>query len=137
MSALTLISGKLQGEPVTRPTRNGGQVTFFKLRVQNGAALEWWDVATFSDTARDELEGLGEGDALSAVGAFHVEMVEYKGEQRIKRSLTAERILALKPKSKEAKPKANKPARAAPATAASGLAPNSWDDGGPDDEIPF
>ena len=68
MSAVALISGKLQGEPVTRPTRSGGQVTFFKLRVANGAAVEWWEVATFSDTVREELGTLSEGDAL-AVGA--------------------------------------------------------------------
>ena len=55
MSAYAMIAGKQHGEPVTRPTRNGGQITFFKLRVINGAEIEWWDVATFSDTARAEL----------------------------------------------------------------------------------
>ena len=36
MSAFALISGRLQGEPVTRPTKTGGRVTFFKLRVALG-----------------------------------------------------------------------------------------------------
>lgn len=113
MSTLAQILGKLHGEPVTRSTRNGGQVTFFKLRVVNSAAVEWWECATFSDAVREELKGLSEGDALSAVGALHVDLFEFKGEQRIKRSLTADRVLALKPKPKEAKPNPDKP-RAAP-----------------------
>ena len=33
MSAFAFICGRLHGEPVTRPTRTGGDVTFFKLRV--------------------------------------------------------------------------------------------------------
>ncbi|MGO9773700.1 MAG: hypothetical protein ACLPSW_29975 [Roseiarcus sp.] len=126
MSALAFISGTSRGAPATHPTRNGGQVTFFKLRVVNGAALEWWDVATFSDTAREELDGLSEGDALSAVGILHVELVEYRDEQRIKRSLTADRVLALKPKPKEAKPRSEKPPCAARTEAVGGPAPGAW-----------
>jgi len=65
MSALALIAGRLHGEPTTRPTRNGGQVTFFKLRVVNGAELEFWECARFSDTARAEIEGLEQGAAIT------------------------------------------------------------------------
>ena len=140
MSAHALISGKLQGEPVTRPTRNGGQVTFFKLRVANGAAVEWWEVATFSDTVREELGTLSEGDALSCVGALHVEPFEYRGEQRIKRSITADRVVALKPKPKpkDAKPKADKAPQAAPTRSAGGPAPTFSNDGSDlNDDIPF
>jgi hypothetical protein len=139
MSALALISGKLHGEPVTRPTRNGGQVTFFKLRVVNGAELEFWDCATFSDTVRAELDEIGEGDALSAVGSLRVETFEYKGELRIKRSLTADRVLTLKPKPKEAKPQVDKPRQAAPAKTESRGEPLPSDRGGRDfdDSIPF
>lgn len=118
MSAAALVFGKLHGEPVTRPMRNGGQFTTFKLRVVNGAAVEWWDIAAFSEAAREELNGLGDGDALSVVGALHVELFDFKGEQRIKRSLTADRVLALKPKPKP-KPHqraAGKPTRTAPAS---------------------
>ena len=70
MTAPALISGKLHGEPVTRPTRNGGQVTFFKLRVVNGAELELWDCATFGGTARAEIEGFGEGAASPLSARF-------------------------------------------------------------------
>ena len=72
-------------------------MVFFKLKVANGNAVEWWDVAAFSEKAREKLEGLGEGDAVSAVGVFHTEPIEYNGQQRIKRSMTADRVLALKP----------------------------------------
>lgn len=133
-----MISGKLKGDPVTRQTRNGGQVTFFTLRVANGAALEYWDIATFSNTVREELEGVGEGDALSAVGALHVELFEYKGEQRIKRGLTADRILALKPKPKDAKPKADRAQSTATAKNVGGPAPSPWNDGDVlNDDLPF
>jgi hypothetical protein len=98
MSAYGLISGRLHGEPTTRPTRNGGVVTFFKLKVSNGSsAIEWWEVAAFSEKAREKLEGLSDGDVVSAVGVVHAELFEFRGEQRIKRTLTADRVLALKP----------------------------------------
>ena len=116
MSAYGMILGRLHGEPVTRQTRTGGQFTAFKLRVANGNTVEWWSVTTFSETAREELDGLGEGDAISAVGALGVETYEKNGETRIALRLTADRILALKPKpkTKTAKAKVDKPPRAAP-----------------------
>jgi single-stranded DNA-binding protein len=103
MSAYAMIAGKLHGEPVTRQTRTGGQFIAFKLRVANGNTVEWWSITAFSQTAREELDGLGEGDAISAVGALGVETYEKNGETRIALRLTADRILALKPKPKTAK----------------------------------
>jgi hypothetical protein len=73
MSQQALISGRLQGAPTTRPTRTGGEWTAFKLKVASGNRVEFWNVSTFSDTARSEIAGLGEGDALSAVGELSVE----------------------------------------------------------------
>jgi single-stranded DNA-binding protein len=138
MSAFALIAGKLTGEPVTRDTRNGGRVTFFRLRVANGATLEWWDVATFSDSAREELDGATEGAPLSAVGEFRVEPWE-KGDRRgFNYKLTADRILALKPKRKEAKPSASKPERNSRVAAAGAPASSGWSDRGDvNDDIPF
>ena len=104
MSALALITGKLHGEPISRPTRNGGLVTFLKLKVAAGNRLDFWSVATFSDTVREELDGLVEGDALSAAGELHVETYEWNNETRVNLKLTADRVMALKPKAK-AKPK--------------------------------
>jgi len=107
MTAFALISGRLQSKPMTRPTKTGGRVTFFKLRVAVGSQVQFWDVATFSDTVREEVEGLAEGSALSAAGELHVEPYQWNGETRLNFKLTADRLLALKP--------ARRPARAASA----------------------
>jgi hypothetical protein len=96
MSVLALVSGRLQGEPVTRPTKTGGKVTFLKLRVANGSAVQFWDIATFSDAVRDEIAGLAEGAALSAAGDLHVEPYQWNGETRLSFKLTTDRVLALK-----------------------------------------
>ena len=74
--------------------------------------FEFWNVATFSDTAREELAGVAEGDALSAVGEVQVETYEWKGETRINLKLTADRVLALKPKPPKSKGKPVKSTRA-------------------------
>lgn len=95
MNAAALISGRLSGEPTTRPTRTGGEVTFCKVKVASGNRIEFWSVASFSEAAREELAGLNDGDALSAVGELRVEMYEWKGETRIAVKLTADRVLAL------------------------------------------
>lgn len=96
MSAFALICGRLHGEPVTRPTKTGDQVTFFKLRATTISATQFWDVMTFSDTVRDELHGLAEGSAVSAVGEFHVEPYEWNGKTRLSFKPTTDRVLTLK-----------------------------------------
>jgi single-stranded DNA-binding protein len=137
MSALTLITGRLANEPTTRPTRNGGEVTFFKLKVATGSRIDFWSVATFSGTARDELAGLNEGDALSAVGELQVETYDWNGGARVNLKLTADRISALKPPPKS-KDKAGQSAHATGRAigAASWAAPTTGGayDG---DDIPF
>jgi single-stranded DNA-binding protein len=122
MTAFALILGRLFGEPVTRPTRAGGQFTAFKLRVTNGNAVEWWSVTTFSDAAREELADLREGDALAAVGTLEVGMYQKNGETRIAHRLTADRITALKPTPKSSKPKPDQ-SHAASAPARTGTRP--------------
>jgi hypothetical protein len=72
MSAVALVCGRLHGEPVTRPTKTGGEFVSFKLRVVNGVAIEWWSVAAFDQAAREAIAGLSDGDALSAVGALEL-----------------------------------------------------------------
>jgi hypothetical protein len=131
MSVFALICGRLHGEPVTRPTKNGGRVTFFKLRVANGVTLEFWSVTTFCDTAREELDGLPEGSPLSATGEFVVEPWEKDGRRGLNYRLTADRILPLKPrpkpklKTKTATAEKPPPARAKPS---GGQPPSPWDD---------
>jgi len=61
--------GQILGEIQTRPTKTGGQVSYFKMKVKNGNATELWSISSFSDSVREELSGLGDGDAVSVVGA--------------------------------------------------------------------
>ena len=140
MTAFALISGRLQGEPVTRPTKTGGQVTFFTLRVVNGSASEYWSVATFDEAVRDELARLEEGAALSCSGAFHAELYEFKGATRLRLKLTADKVLVLKPRPKPPRPSRVKPGREA-ARSGRDAAERSWAHpahGGPlDDPVPF
>jgi single-stranded DNA-binding protein len=125
MTASALISGQLFGEVLTRPTRTGGQFTAFKIKVATGNEVQWWNVTTFSDTCREELEGLDEGDALAAVGALEVATYEKDEQTRISLRLTAERVLALKqrPKERTAQPKAREQPHAARAPARIGTRP--------------
>jgi|ERR1700733_8376870 hypothetical protein len=46
-TATALISRRLLGKPTTRSTRTGGFVTFAKMKVVNGARVEFWSVAAF------------------------------------------------------------------------------------------
>jgi single-stranded DNA-binding protein len=143
MSFSSLAQGRIFGEMQTRPTKTGGRVTFFKMKVTNGNATDFLNVSTFSDTVREELSGLSDGDAISVVGELTAELFEWKGSQRIGLRLTADRAMALK--LKPAKPKAS-PARQsqenAPSVGARSLAAASWaapSTGGDfdDSDIPF
>jgi single-stranded DNA-binding protein len=139
MSVLSLISGRLVGEPRTFPTKTGGHLTAFKIKIANGSNLEFWEVVTFSDTAREELAGLGEGDALSAVGVLQVETYQWNGATRVKLKLTADRILALKrkpPKPKDKTPR-SAPASGRAVAAASWAAPSNMGGAHDDDDSPF
>jgi hypothetical protein len=125
MTVSCLLQGRVLGEIQTRPTKTGGQVTFLKMQVINGAARELWSISTFSDTVREELSGLRDGDAVSVVGTLAVELFEWKGVQRIGLRLTADRALALKPK--PTKPKSTR-TRQSQASNAGGrsIAAASW-----------
>jgi hypothetical protein len=98
MSAYALPTGRIFGEILTKPTKNGGQVTFFKMKVTNGNATEFWSISTFSDTVREELSGLSDGDAISVVGVLTTELFHWRGEKRVSHKLLADRAMALKPK---------------------------------------
>jgi hypothetical protein len=107
MTASALTIGKLYGEPITRPTKTGGQVTSFKLKVANGASTEFWSVATFSDAVREEVVRLVEGAPLSAVGALSVETYVGKdGKTRPSLKLLAERKAKADPGDKVDDPRA-------------------------------
>jgi hypothetical protein len=135
--------GRILGEIQTRPIKTGGKITFFKMQVMNGTSKEFWSISTFSDTVREELLGMGDGDVVSVVGAFHAELFEWKGAPRIALRLTADRALVLKPKPKEARQKqsSDKPSSGSSGRSiatASWASPAAAATGSPfDDAVPF
>jgi hypothetical protein len=143
--------GQIIGEIQTRPTKTGGQVSYFKMKVTNGNATELWSISSFSDSVREELSGLGDGDSVSVVGAFSAEIYEWKGEQRIGLRLRADRALGMNA-TKPAKSKAPRTPKSLDKSSSTGgrsIAWKSWaaptesegDRGGapfrPDTDIPF
>jgi hypothetical protein len=124
MSVSGLLQGRVIGEIQTRPTKTGGHVTFFKMKVTSGNATEFWSISTFSDTAREELSGLSDGDAISVVGALSAELFEWKGEKRISLKIMADRVLPLKPK--PPKPRATPGRQAEASNTGRALVSKSW-----------
>ena|SRR5580700_1841076 len=124
MSVSCLLHGRVLGEIQTRPTKTGAHVTFFKMKVTNGNATEFWSISTFSDTVREELSGLSDGDAISVVGALTTELFDWRGEKRVSHKLTADRALALKPK--PAKPRATPARQAEASNTGRSIASKSW-----------
>jgi hypothetical protein len=61
MTVSCLAQGRIFGEIQTRPTKTGGQITFFKMQVINGVSKELWSISTFADAVREELSGLSNG----------------------------------------------------------------------------
>lgn len=104
-----MIAGKTVGEPKTRDTKSGGKVTFFRMRVANGAACEFWDIATFADDCRAELDGLPEGFPLCATGEFSVEPWEKDGKRGFNLRMTASTITRLSGKKRTPRPATPKP----------------------------
>ena len=104
MSAFAMITGRLIGEPKTRDTKNGGKVTFFRLKVANGAAREFWDVAAFADDCRAELDGLPEGFPLCATGDLSVALWERDGKCGFNLKLTAHTLTRMSAKQRPSRP---------------------------------
>jgi hypothetical protein len=97
MSVTAMISGRIRGKVSSRPTDDGGTITQFKLRVPNGKLMEFWNVSTYDRRAPEEFASLDDGDGIAATGSLHLELFDFAGGKRIKRSLIATRIIALKP----------------------------------------
>ena len=91
-SPFAMVCGVLHGTPWERRTGAGHRVSNFRIRV---GSAEWWDCSAW-ETAREELDGLVDGDVLCVVGSFSTELIEFDNKPRIKRRLNATRIMVLK-----------------------------------------
>jgi single-stranded DNA-binding protein len=96
-----LISGSLFKLPESKTSSSGNGYVSAVLKVSDGSKTHFVRVFAFSDSAREEIEGLREGDGLSVVGTLKAEIYEKGGEARISLSLTADRALALKKEKRE------------------------------------
>lgn len=136
MSARVLVAGVLFRAPARKTSNNGRPYVFATIREGNGDAARWWKVFVFHDLAIEAIERLSEGEAIAVSGAIEAKIYAAAGkEPRVDLAVTADAILTATPKPRERK--ADKPPRSAPATAADGPAPTPWDEGGPNDAIPF
>ena len=111
MTAFILISGTLFRAPEERISKSGKPFWSAIVRVKDGDTAAWWKILCFSEAGGAELMRLGDGDALSAQGAFKAEPYEKNGETRVGLTFFVDHILPLKPAPKERKSKADKPAQ--------------------------
>jgi single-stranded DNA-binding protein len=91
-----LISGSLFKAPESKTSNNGNAYVSAVMKVSDGNKTSFVRVSAFSDSAREEIEALRDGDGLSVVGTLKAEIYEKGGEARVSLSLTADRALALK-----------------------------------------
>jgi single-stranded DNA-binding protein len=105
MSAVTLISGTFFRGPEIRSTKTGSTVITLTLKVVNGNAAEFWRVAVFDKDVQQEIGELEQGDAVAFVGRLTAEVYSKEGAApRVSLSLTAERAISLKKRSRGATP---------------------------------
>lgn len=102
-----LISGKLYARPERRTTKNGNAYATATVLVNDGAARQFWSVATFDDGAVAELLRMKKNDAIGCVGRFTAEIYEKDGKPRVSMKMTADRVIGLRREPKAPKEKGN------------------------------
>lgn len=106
-----LVSGVLFRAPATRTSKSGRPFTTATLKTSDGDAAKFVRVTAFSDTVREDLEGLGDGDALSVTGKLEAELYQPDGAApRVSLSIVADKVLVLKKPERTKKPVADSPA---------------------------
>jgi single-stranded DNA-binding protein len=108
MTALALVSGALFRAPEQQTSKAGKPFVSATIKVADGnAAVDFWSVLAFSESAQSELMRLNEGDKVSLQGSLKLEVYTNRnGEQKISRTLFADHVLALRQPPRERKPKA-------------------------------
>jgi hypothetical protein len=137
MTARVLLSGVLRGPVARRTAKNGNLFAIATVREGSGDAVRWWKIFVFSESAIEEIERLGDGEALTASGTFDATIWTPEGRgPRVNLTMTADAILSAH-KPKQRKTSADKSTSGSRASAA-GPAPSRWGDGGGlNDDIPF
>lgn len=133
MSASVLVNGVLFKVPESRVSKAGNAFVMATLNERAGTEFRFWRVFAFADTARAELERLGEGDSLSAQGSFEAKVYECDSKATVSLSITADMILALR---QPAKPRAPRERSSGRAPANRDLSSNWQAPAGPDGPPP-
>ena len=137
-----LVSGTLFRDPKACTSKGGRAYTMATVKVSDATGSDFVRVFAWSDHAREALEGLKDGDALSVTGKLSTEIyTPPNGAARVSLSIAADQLIVLK------KPVRKKEAAAtAEGAKGSGMrrigdspnAPSSPPNGGfLDDQIPF
>ncbi len=142
MSAHVLVSGTLFRDPESKIGKSGKPFVKATVRIKDGEGSIFWTLMSFSETAMAELTRMRDGDAIAAQGGFRGEIYSGKegGEPKVRFTLFADQILALrqarKVKTEQATKSHRKPAPSGQQTAAKShqrpVVPAEFDD-----EIPW
>jgi single-stranded DNA-binding protein len=109
MTVFALVSGSLFRAPEQRTSKTGKPFVTATIVSKDGESSTFVNIVAFSDSAKEALLALGEGDALSAQGKATIGVYEKNGEHRPSLSIVAEKVLALRQPPKERK--AREPSR--------------------------
>jgi single-strand DNA-binding protein len=130
MTVAVMVSGALGKQPTQRTSKNGNVYLTASLRVTAANETEWWNLLCFSESAQAEIMRLEVGERLSCQGGLKIELYRGNdGEARVSRTISADAVLALRPRPRERKAKTS----AVPASVQS----NSNDRRDFSDDIPF
>jgi hypothetical protein len=95
-ATIAMVTGILHAQPITKTTKSGHSVRFFKLKIPRGPSFEWWMCSVFSPAAREELEAFEAGDPICVIGSLNIELYVFEGKTKINRDLSVSRIIGIK-----------------------------------------
>jgi single-stranded DNA-binding protein len=103
MSAFAIVTGSLFRAPEQKTSKSGKTFVTATIVSKDGGESTFINLVAFSDSAKDAILALGEGDALSAQGKASLSVYEKNGEHRPSLSIVADHVLALRQPPKERK----------------------------------
>jgi single-stranded DNA-binding protein len=105
VTVFALVNGSLFRDPETKISKAGKPYVIATIVSKEGGESTFVNLVAFSDSAKEAILALGEGDALSAQGKTTIGVYEKNGEHRPSLSIVADRVLALRQPPRERKTK--------------------------------
>ena len=91
-----LVTGAIFRDPETKISKAGKPYVVATIVSKEGGKSAFANLVVFSDSAKEAILALGEGDALSVQGKATIGVYEKNGEHRPSLSLVAGHVLALR-----------------------------------------